>query len=207
MGKVIIGATVSVDGYIADRNDGVGALFDWYFLGDEEYRHGSHNYRPQGGYRPVGASAALLRETWPRVGAAVVGRRLFDLTDGWTGKPAVGDQVFVVTHRDPGDWPSRYPDAPFTFVGDLAEAVAAAKQAAGDKDVSVTAGDLGGQALRAGLVDQVDMYVAPVVFGAGIRFFGDHEVPTTMLGDPDVITAERVTHLRYPVSGRPTGGS
>lgn len=199
MGKVIVGATVSVDGFIADRNDGVGALFDWYFLGAEELELPPHNYRPQGGYRPAGASAALLRETWPRIGATVIGRRLFDLTDGWTGKPAVGDRVFVVTHRDPGDWTSRYPDAPYTFVGDLAEAIAAAKEAADDKDVSLTAGDLAGQALAAGLVDQLDMYVAPVVFGAGIRFFGEHEVPTTMLGDPEVIPAERVTHLRYTV--------
>lgn len=200
MGKVIVGATVSVDGFIADRNDGVGPLFDWYFLGEQELELPPHSYRPRGGYRPVGASAALLRETWPRVGATVIGRRLFDLTDGWSGKPAVGDQVFVVTHRDTGDWTSRYPDAPFTFVGDLAEAIAAAREAAGDKHVSLAAGDLAGQALMAGLVDQLDLYVAPVVLGSGVRFFGEHEVPVTMLGDPEVIPAERVTHLRYSVA-------
>src|SRR5690349_17888951 len=81
MGKVIIGASVSVDGFIADGDDGVGPLFDWYFNGDRELPIGAHQYRPQGGYRPAERSAQLLRETWPRIGATIIGRRLFDLTD------------------------------------------------------------------------------------------------------------------------------
>ncbi|WP_433381992.1 dihydrofolate reductase family protein [Actinoplanes sp. CA-142083] len=200
--RVIVGATVSVDGFIADRNDGVGPLFDWYFNGAEELHAGPRQYRPQGGYRPAARSAELLRETWPRVGVTVIGRRLFDLTDGWGGKPAVGDHVVVVTHRDPGDWPSRYPDAPFEFAGSLEAAVRRAKDLAAGRTVSLTAGDLAGQALLAGLVDQIDMYVAPVVFGAGIRFFGDHEVPLTLLENPSVVEGDRVTHLRYRIASR-----
>lgn len=82
----------------------------------------------------------------------MIGRRLFDLTDGWHGRPAVGDHVFVVTHEAPTDWP--HPDAPFTFVTDgLGSAIEQARTFAGDREVSLTAGDLTGQALAAGLVD------------------------------------------------------
>ena len=62
------------------------------------------------------ASADYLRAAWSTIGADVIGRRLFDLTNGWNGCPAVGNAVFVVTHQPPTDWP--YPDAPFTFVTD-----------------------------------------------------------------------------------------
>ncbi|MFI5897130.1 dihydrofolate reductase family protein [Actinoplanes sp. NPDC051513] len=200
--RVLVGATVSVDGFIAGRDDGVGPLFDWYFNGDVELPTGPRQYRPRGGYRPAARSAELLRETWPLIGATVIGRRLFDLTDGWTGKPAIGDHVVVVTHRDAGDWPSRYPDAPFEFAGGLEPAVRRARKLAAGRDVSIAAGDLAGQALLAGLVDQIDMYVAPVVLGAGVRFFGDHEVPLTMLENPSVIESDRVTHLRYRIASR-----
>ncbi|MEV6155888.1 dihydrofolate reductase family protein [Nonomuraea sp. NPDC052129] len=198
MSRVIVGATVSADGFIADRNDSVGPLFDWYFNGPQELTVAPHQYRPKGGYRPAPASADLLRDTWPAIGAAIIGRRLFDLTDGWGGRPAVGDHVFVLTHRSPGDWPSRYPEAPFHFVtGGLEEAVARARQAAGDRTISLAAGDLAGQAICAGLVDQVDMYVAPVLLGDGIRFFGEHKVPTTMMENPRIVAGDRVTHISY----------
>jgi dihydrofolate reductase len=191
---------VSVDGFIADRADGVGPLFDWYFNGTDELPAGPLQYRPRGGYRPAGPSAEVLGETWRQIGATIIGRRLFDLTDGWGGKPAVGDRVFVVTRRDPGDWPARYPDAPFEFVTDgLEAAVKRAKEFAGDRDVSITAGNLAGQALLAGLVDQIDMHVVPVVFGTGVRFFGEHEVPQTLLGNPKIVAGDRVTHLQYNV--------
>ncbi len=200
--KVIVGATVSVDGFIADRNDGVGPLFDWYFNGDAELALAPGQYRPEGGYRPAPRSVPFLRETWQQIGATVIGRRLFDLTDGWRGQPAIGDRVVVVTHRDPGDWPARYPDAPFEFRDGLAPAVRRAKEVAGGRDVSVAAGDLAGQALLAGLVDRIDMYVVPVVFGAGVRFFGNHEVPVTMLDNPSIVESDRVTHLSYDVVKR-----
>ena len=88
------------------------------------------------------------------------------ITNGWNGKPPVGEAVFVVTHRPPEDWD--FPDAPFTFVPEGVErAVAQAKELAGDRYVSVTPGNVGGQAFRAGLVDEVLVDLVPVVFGAG----------------------------------------
>ncbi len=96
---------------------------------------------------------------------------MFDLTDGWDGTPPSDvDHVVVVTHRPaPEGWD---PEAPFSFVDGVEAAVAAAQELAGDRIVEVAAGDVGGQVLAAGFVDEVRMDVVPVVFGSGKRFFG-----------------------------------
>jgi len=116
MGKVIVQASMSLDGFIADNKD---QLFDWYGNGDVEFT-GSD---PDMVFHLSAASADYLRKAWSNVAADVIGRRLFDLTNGWHGRPAVGDAVFVVTHEPPTDWP--YPDAPFTFVTDGVESALA----------------------------------------------------------------------------------
>ena len=131
--------------------------------------------------------------------AAVIGRHLFDITNGWKGVPAAGEHVFVVTHEPPTDWD--FPDAPFTFVTDgVASAIAQARAFAGDGDVSVTAGDIGRQALDTGLVDELHLSVVPVLFGSGKRFFGPSE--QTMLENPRIIEGDRVLHLIYAVRRR-----
>src|SRR5439155_15523386 len=112
MGKVIIQASMSLDGYIADPSDSVGPLFDWYGSGDVEVTGAD----PDRVFRVSAASADYLREVWANIGALVIGRRLFDLTNGWDGRPAVGEAVFVVTHQAPANW--GYLEAPFTFVTD-----------------------------------------------------------------------------------------
>src|SRR6266496_4874024 len=175
MGKVVAQASMSLDGYIADTNDEVGPLFDWYQNGDVEVT-GSHP-----AFRTSAASAAYLRQAWSTIGVDVIGRRLFDLTNGWNGRPVVGEAVFVLTHQPPTDWP--YPDAPFTFVSDgLDSALAQAQAVAGDRDVSITPGNIAGQAFAAGLIDEVRIDLVPVV-----------------LGDPDLVQGDRVTHLHYRV--------
>jgi dihydrofolate reductase len=141
---------------------------------------------------------------YSRVGAMVIGRRLFDRTDGWGGVPAAGDHVFVVTHTPPADW-KHADSAPFTFVTEGVEAaIARARELAGDdRDVGVAAGEIGRQALRLGLIDQVVMNVVPVVFGAGRPFFGAMGPGDTVtLSDPShVVQGDRVTHLLYDVVG------
>jgi hypothetical protein len=83
-----------------------------------------------------GLPADYLRTAWGNIGAAVIGRRLFDLTNGWGGRPAIGEAVFVVTHQAPGDWSQ--PDAPFTFVTDgLRSAIPQAQVFAGHRDVAL----------------------------------------------------------------------
>jgi dihydrofolate reductase len=114
------------------------------------------------------------------------------LTNGWNGRPATGEAVFVVTHEPPTDWP--FPDAPFTFVTDgVAAAIAQAKAFAGDRDIAVSAG----QAIRAGLVDEVHLNLVPVLLGSGVRFFGYESGASVLLDEPEVIPGHRVTHLIY----------
>jgi dihydrofolate reductase len=199
MGKVIVQASMSLDGFIADTEDRVGPLFDWYNNGDVAFTGGD----PERVFHVSQASADYLREAWSNVSAGVIGRRLFDLTNGWNGRPPVGDAVFVLTHEPPTDWP--YPDAPFTFVTDgLERAVAQAKATAGDQDVSVSAGTLTGQALQAGLIDELRVDLVPVVFGTGVSFFGAFTGAHQLLEDPQIVQGDRVTHLHYRVRNRGT---
>jgi dihydrofolate reductase len=83
--------------------------------------------------------------------------------------------------------------------GGVADAVAQARELAGDGGVAVCAGDVGGQAVAAGLVDEVAIDIAPVLLGAGKRYFGDAVVPEGLLDDPEVVQGDRVLHLRYRV--------
>jgi dihydrofolate reductase len=134
---------------------------------------------------------------WQRIGATVMGRHLFDLTNGWEGTPPAGEHIVVVSHRP---WPEGWhPEASCKFVDDIGRAIIIAKELAGDRGVAVTAGNVGGQALALGLVDDVAMDVVPVVFGSGKPYFGAFE-SQQLLEDPEVvIQGRRVLHLRYRV--------
>ncbi|WP_405061994.1 dihydrofolate reductase family protein [Kribbella sp. NBC_01505] len=193
MGNVIASAVVSLDGFVANLDDGVGPLFDWYGNGPVEV----YGTDPDRAFHVTQASADYINSTWPNVRSCIIGRRLFDITNGWNGVPSVGDHVFVVTHQPPTDWP--FPDAPFTFVNGIEEAVAQAKAHAGDHDVAITGGNLTGQALTAGLVDEIAYSLAPVLLGTGRKFFGDYTGPELLLDNPRVIQGDRVTHLHYKV--------
>jgi dihydrofolate reductase len=197
MGNVVMHNVVSVDGFIADENDGIGPLFDWYFNGDHPLTPGEMADPTPGGLSVSKASFDYIRPTWDGIGCMVIGRRLFDMTNGWEGKPPAGQHVVVVSHRPkPDGW---HPEASYHFVDDVADAVAKARELAGDANVAVAAGDVGGQALALGLVDEVAMDVAPVVFGSGKRYFGPVD-GQHLLEDPDVvIQGDRVLHLRFRV--------
>jgi len=184
-------SSVSVDGFIAGADDQPGPLFDWLMSGDVPLDE-------SGVLKVSQASYDYTRPYWDRIGVTVVGRHVFDLTDGWDGTPPSGvEHVVVVTHRPaPEGWD---PEAPFHFVDGIEAAVAKAQELAGDRVVEVAAGDVGGQALAAGLIDEVRMDVIPVVLGSGKRYFGSVEAQH-LLEDPDaVIPGDRVLHLRYPV--------
>jgi dihydrofolate reductase len=112
--------------------------------------------------------------------------------------PRNGEHVVVVTHRPADDW-SHAGTAPLTFVPDVRIGIEQAQALAGDRDVTVTAGDVGGQALRAGLVDRVALSLVPVVLGSGRPFFGAGGPPELQLEDPVVVQGKRVTHLVYDV--------
>ena len=189
MSTVVMHNVMSVDGFIADDNDDIGPLFEWYGNGDH----------PLGEFGAMvsKASAEYVRPTWESIGTLVVGRHVFDLTNGWEGVPPSGEHIVVVSHRPrPDGW---HPEAPYHFVDGVEAAIAKAKELAGERTVGVAAGDVGGQALALGLVDEVAMEVVPVVFGSGKRYFGGVE-SQHLLEDPDVvIQGDRVLHLRYRV--------
>lgn len=189
MSTVVMHNVVSVDGYIADDNDDVGPLFEWYNNGDVPLSGG--------GAKVTQTSADYVQPTWNSIGSMVIGRHLFDMTNGWEGRPPAGEHVVVVSHRPkPEGW---HPEVSYHFVDDVAEAIAKAKELAGERTVAVAAGNVGGQALAQGLVDEVAMDVVPVVFGSGKKYFGPADAQH-LLEDPDVvIQGKRVLHLRYRV--------
>jgi dihydrofolate reductase len=191
MSSVVMHNVVSVDGFIADEKDDVGPLFEWYANGDVELANGMAKVSQ--------ASADYLQPTLDDIGVLVVGRHVFDITNGWEGIPPGGEHTVVVSHRPrPDGW---HPDAPFVFVDGVTQAIGRAKELAGDKTVAVAAGDVGGQALALGLIDEVAMDVVPVVFGSGKRYFGSVDAQH-LLEDPHVvIQGDRVLHLRYRVRG------
>jgi len=198
-GTTYLHAVASLDGYIADEHDDVGPLHEWYFAGDRpilvEDDPDAHGGSP---FRVSAASVDYVRGVWSRLSVIVVGRHQFDLTDGWEGRPPAGEHVVVVSHRPkPEGW---HPEASYHFAGSVEEGVARAKELAGEGDIAIGAGDVGGQALALGLVDHVAYDVVPVVFGRGKPYFGTFAEGHAMLEDPDaVIQGERVLHLRYPV--------
>ncbi len=197
MAKVIAALTMSVDGFIAHADDSVGHLFDWYDSGDVEVRWPGMNMVS----RVTPASAGYLLDTIERAGALVVGRRVYDYTDGWGGSHPLGVPVFLVTHNPPAAWPT--PDAPFTAVTDgVAAAIDKARAMAGDKTVALAGPAIIQQALDLDLVDEIAVDLAPVLLGTGIRFFGEFAHAPVLLDDPTVIEGARVTHLRFRVRHR-----
>jgi dihydrofolate reductase len=194
MANVIGSLTMSLDGFIALPDDSVGHLFDWYESGDILLRWPGMGLVSH----VTPASAGYLRDAIEETGAIVVGRRVYDYTNGWGGSHPLGVSLFLVTHRPPQSWPT--PDAPFTAVTEgVAAAIEQAKAAAGDKAVALAGPSIIQQALNLGLVDELAVDLAPVLLGEGIRFFGELAAAPVLLDDPVVIQSARVTHLRFRV--------
>ena len=191
MGTVVMYSTVSVDGFVADSDDQPGPLFDWLTSGDVPLDE-------SGELKVSQASYDYTRANWDQIGVTIVGRHVFDLTDGWGGNPPGGiPHVVVVTHRPaPDGW---NPEAPFDFVDGIEAAIAKAQELAGDRIIEVSAGDVAGQMLAAGLIDEVAMDVVPVVLGSGKRYFGSVDAQHLLENAHVVIQGDRVLHLRYRV--------
>lgn len=198
MGTTYLHAVASLDGYIAHEHDDVEPLFEWYYNGDRPLVGAEVEFHGGRPFMVSAASADYVNELWSRQSVIVLGRHLFDLTDGWKGHPPASDHAVIVSHREkPEGW---HPEASYHFVGSVEEGIARAKELAGDGDIAVCAGDVGGQALALGLVDAVAIDVVPVVFGGGKPYFGALGGAHQMLEDPEVvIQGDRVLHLLYPV--------
>lgn len=192
MSKVILDISMSLDGFVARANDDPGPIHDWLFAGDTVSPDNDF-------FKTAGASAEVLNETIRTTGAIIVGRRLYDLTGGWEGTHPLGDgPIFVVTHSQPDTVP-RGPTS-FTFIQGVQAAVERAEQAAGNRNVSVIGGaSVARQCLVAGLLDEIQIHLADVFLGEGIRLF-DHPIGHQVsLEQTRVLEAPGVTHLRYRV--------
>ena len=193
MGKVIFNMSVSLDGFVAGPNDEVDRLFGWYFSGNTDL--------PVQGGRMVlkisAESAELLKEAVRTIGAMVTGRRNFDLAGAWGGNPPFAP-CFVVTHTAPEEWVKE--GSPFTFVTDGVEsAIRQAKQAAGDKDIVVATATIMQQCIQAGLLDEINIDLVPMLLGEGIRLFENLGTEPIELEIRRVVEAPGVTHLQYRV--------
>ncbi len=195
MSQLIAIMSMSLDGFVADPDDGVNEVFDWYFhSGEVEVRAGGSDVMT---FRMSEASAGHVRELTSGLGAVLTGRRTFDKAGGWGGNHGWG-RAFVLTHEIPDGWPR--PSSTVHFVTDgIESAVRQAKAAAGGKSVGVHGADTIQQLLNAGLLDELAIDIAAVLLGSGVRLFDHLDAAPAVLGDPTVTAGVGVTHLRYPV--------
>ena len=195
MSKIVALMSMSLDGYVADRNDGVAEVFDWYMnSGNVEFQTGGSDPMT---FKVSPPSAEHLRSLWAELGAVLTGRRTFEVAQGWGGNHAWGP-AFVVTHDVPAGWPR--PNSTVHFVTDgIESAVKQAKAAAGGKSVAVHGADTIQQLLNAGLLDEIAVDIAAVFLGSGVRLFDNLVIAPAVLGNPTVIAGNGVTHLRYQV--------
>jgi dihydrofolate reductase len=207
MGEVILDISASVDGYVAGPNPTLEAplgergmeLHEWVFpLRSWRSHHGL-----EGG--EAGDEDAMVAASLAKVGAQVMGRKMFSGGEGpwesdpnaagwWGDDPPFRVPVFVVTHhaREPVAFAN---GTRFVFVDGVEEAIAQARAAAGDRDVRVAGGaEIANQALRARLLDRIDLHVAPLLLGGGARLFADADPGTLELVG---VRSGRATHLSY----------
>ena len=201
MGKVTFNMTVSLDGFVAGPNDGpengLGdggeGLFNWYFSGDTEVFM-SEGVPP---LKVSKQSAEIMKEAFSTIGAGVWGRRTFDIAHAWGGNPP-GSPAFIVTHNVPQEWVKE--GSPFIFVTDGVEsAISQAKKAAGDKDVVICTANILQQALKAGLVDEIHVDLAPILIGGGVSLFDRLGIGPINLECIRVLQTKDVIHLGYRV--------
>ena len=215
MTKVTAQLSVSVDGFYAGpRHAGDG---DWMdsaesagFFRVTRWVTDAMAWRERQGFAggEQGTNSDVVAESFGSAGAYVMGRRMADGGEGpWGDEPPFRAPVFVVTHR-PRQPLLRRGGTSFTYVTDgVASAVEQARAAAGGRNVAVAGGgSLVRQVLKAGLLDELELHVVPVVLGTGLRLFDADldlgEKEAVELTPTRVIHTPQVTHIRYEVRGR-----
>lgn len=195
MSKLVAIMSMSLDGFVADDNDGVDEVFDWYFnSGNVEFQTGGSDPMT---FKVSEPSARHLRGLFSELGAVLTGRRTFDVAHGWNGNHGWGP-AFVLTHHIPDGWPR--PNSTVHFVTDgIESAVKQAKAAAAGKAVGVHGADTIQQLLNAGLLDEINIDIAAVFLGSGVPLFDNLSGVPVAVGNPSVIAGAGVTHLRYPI--------
>jgi dihydrofolate reductase len=192
MAKLTADISMSLDGFITDPDASVGSpleghdpgrLHDWMFDAKTE------------------ADAAIVDELYASTGAVLIGKRMFDVGfEPWGDPPPFGMPVFVVTHEKREALPMQG-GTTYTFVADgIESALELGRATAGDKNVGVWGGaNIIGQYLKAGLLDEIQIHLIPVLLGDGIRLFEDLDPEGIELRRASSIETPAATHLRFDV--------
>lgn len=183
MGKVLLDMSISVDGFIAGPDNTDAGLHNWYFS-------------------PAPASAAVIDELVTSIGAIIMGRNTYDLgaaADGFADNPYQAAH-FVLTNHPP-EKPARGAEN-FVFVTDgLESAVKQAQNAAKDRIITIGGGaSIARQALKAELIDEIQLHIIPKLLGRGLRLFENDDAQEVNLEVMRVVTSVGVNHIRYRVA-------
>jgi dihydrofolate reductase len=199
MSEVYAQLSMSLDGFVAGPNDSPGNG-----LGDggerlHEWVTATASWRRQHGLEGgEETEESRLVESFARDGAIIMGRRMFDHgEEPWGPEPPFHKPVFVVTHRERE--PLVKGETTYTFVTDgIERALELAREAAGGKDVQLAGGgQIVSQYLAAGLLDEIQVHVAPVFLGSGVRLFDGPGLEGVKLEPTEVLHSPRATHIRY----------
>jgi len=201
----VLDISMSLDGYVAGKHDGLGhglgdngePIHNWVMGG--EWTSGEESFAAKG------IDRELLDTMLVSAGSAIVGRRMFDVVDGWGDDPPWHLPVFVLTTRPLR--PQRRGDTIFVFVADGVESAhRQAVDAAGGKNVHIGGGaSIAQQFLAAGLVDELQLHIAPLLLGSGVRLFEHLDNYPIRLEQLRVQHSEFATHIRYRVNGASNG--
>jgi len=200
MSKAVLYMSMSLDGFIAGPNDGPGnglgdgghRLHEWFLAGADASHQGAAGHL-------AGVNRAVMDELMA-TGAVITGRRTLELADGWAGDHHDGVPIFVLSRHEP-DAAMRWPAV--TYVSDVKSAVHMARDAAGEKDVLVHGAVTAQLALAAGVLDELQIHLIPVLLGQGRRLFEHLPAGHIELELLRALDGPGVLHLRYRV--RPAG--
>ena len=200
-GRVFAGMSMSLDGYVAGPNDGPDnglgdggeQLHEWiYDLKSWREPHGL-----AGGEETV--ESEFFREAFDRAGAIIIGRRMFDNAEAaWGDEPPFHKPVFIVTHRG-RDTEEKKGGTTYIFVTDgIESALSQAREQAGEKDVSVAGASTIQQFINAGLLDELEVDLVPIILGGGVPLFANLD-PSIRFEKTRVVEGPAVTHVWYRV--------
>jgi dihydrofolate reductase len=186
--------SMSLDGFIAGPNEGPGnglgdgghRLHEWIFT-DADHKRVS---------RPAGVNGEVFDEVMA-TGAVVAGRGTFEPAGGWGGDHHDGVPIFVLSRQEPDSEMAQWPLV--TYVNDVRTAMSEAKRAAGDRNVLVHGAGTAQLALAAGVLDELEIHLVPVLFGQGRRLFEGLAPEQIELERTRIIEGEGVTHMHYRV--------
>jgi dihydrofolate reductase len=189
--------SMSLDGFIAGPNegpdnglgDGGHRLHEWFFTGDDTDHQGLPGHL-------AGVNGKVKDETMA-TGAIVAGRGTFEPAGGWGGDHHDGVPIFVLSRHEPGIDTGQWPLV--TYVNDVRTAMSEAKRAAGDKNVLVHGAATAQLALAAGVLDELEIHLIPVLLGQGRRLFDNLDPEHIELERTRILEGEGVTHMHYRV--------